>query len=281
MVRACRTWPIRRRSRGLPPGSPRMPVPGYSAGIASCGSCRRAGCGVVGPIFLAFWRDIPASVLGQFFSLFFDFCTVGAVFGLLATDRVPGEIKRSRDLRGGRWSWTLKFAQKRSWVGRWRWAEQAGRLLLRVVQVVCQQQCNGHCLSDSVQHSSWNSNCAVHKSLGNGEGHRLTLPLFWRRSTVSPVFFGRFPWSNLCHCPSRCVCYNNYLTLPKNDLGNPYFSLLLYCILLYTVSSSVNWLAVSCTLPRHCEIWVLSASQAHNLCAWLLIILSCIIVTYR
>ena len=36
--------------------------------------------------------------------------------------RVPGETKRSRDLRGGRWSWTLTFAQKRSWVGRWRWA---------------------------------------------------------------------------------------------------------------------------------------------------------------
>ena len=33
--------------------------------------------------------------------------------------RVPGEIKRSRNLRGGRWSWTLTFAQKRSWVGRW------------------------------------------------------------------------------------------------------------------------------------------------------------------
>ena len=85
-------------------------------------------------------------------------------------DRVPGEIKRSRDLRGGRWSWTLTFAQKRSWVGRWSWAEQVGRLLLRVVQVVRQQPCNGHCLSDSVQHSSWKSNCAVHKSLGNGEG---------------------------------------------------------------------------------------------------------------
>ena len=83
--------------------------------------------------------------------------------------RVPGEIKRSRDLRGGRWSWTLNFAQKRSWVGRWRWAEQVGRLLLRVVQVVRQQRCNRHCLSDSVQHSSWKSNCAVHKSLGNGE----------------------------------------------------------------------------------------------------------------
>ena len=88
----------------------------------------------------------------------------------VSVDRVPGEIKRSRDLRGGRWSWTLTFAQKRSWVGRWSWAEQVGRLLLRVVQVVRQQRCNGHCLSDSVQHSSWKSNCAVHKSLGNGEG---------------------------------------------------------------------------------------------------------------
>ena len=82
--------------------------------------------------------------------------------------RIPGEIKRSRDLRGGRWSWTLTFAQKRSWVGRWSWAEQVGRLLLWVVQVVRQQRCNGHCLSDSVQHSSWKSNCAVHKSLGTG-----------------------------------------------------------------------------------------------------------------
>ena len=89
---------------------------------------------------------------------------------VLSNSRVPGEIKRSRDLRGGRWSWTLNFAQKRSWIGRWSWAEQVGRLLLQVVQVVRQQQCNGHCHSDSVQHSSWNSNCAVHKSLGNGEG---------------------------------------------------------------------------------------------------------------
>ena len=30
------------------------------------------------------------------------------------TGKVPGEIKRSRDLRGGRWSWTFKLAQKRS-----------------------------------------------------------------------------------------------------------------------------------------------------------------------
>ena len=68
-----------------------------------------------------------------------------------------GEIKRSWDLRGGRWSWTFKLAFKRSWVGRWSWAEKVGLLLLRVVQVVRQQQSNGRCLSDSVQHSSWNS----------------------------------------------------------------------------------------------------------------------------
>ena len=83
------------------------------------------------------------------------------------------DIKHHFIIRGGRWSWTFKLAQKRSWVGRWSWAEQVGRPLLRVVQVVHEQRCNGHCLSDSVQHSSWNSNCAVHKSLGNDEG---TLP---------------------------------------------------------------------------------------------------------
>ena len=35
--------------------------------------------------------------------------------------RVPGEIKK-RESRGGRWSWTLKLALKRSWAGRWSWA---------------------------------------------------------------------------------------------------------------------------------------------------------------
>ena len=86
--------------------------------------------------------------------------------------------------RGGRWSWTLKLAQKRSRAGRWSWAAKVGLLTLRVVS---QQQCNGHCPCDSAQHGSSNSNCAMH----------LTLPLFWRRSTVSPVFFGRYPRSSL------------------------------------------------------------------------------------
>ena len=44
-----------------------------------------------------------------------------------------------------------------------------------------------------------------------------------------------------CHCWMFSSSY-----LVKNEHGNPYFSLLLYCILLYTGSSSVNWLAVSC-----------------------------------
>ena len=122
--------------------------------------------------------------------------------------RVPGEIKRSRDLRGGRRSWTLNFAQKRSWVGRWSWAEQVGRLLLRVVQVVRQQRCNGHCLSDSVQHSSWNSNCSVHKSLGNGLNTSIVLAavhglsgLFRAVSEVEP--FTLSPPSHSVPVPNR------------------------------------------------------------------------------
>ena len=110
---------------------------------------------------------------------------------------VPGEIKRSRDLRGGRWSWTLKFAQKKSWVGRWSWAEQVGRLLLRVVQVVRQQQSNGHCLSDCpAQQLKQQTRGAQVAGQWRGDT-ALTLPLFWWRSTVSPVFFGRFPRSSL------------------------------------------------------------------------------------
>ena len=106
-------------------------------------------------------------------------------------NRVPGEIKR-----GGRWSWTLTFAQKRSWVGRWSWAEQVGRLLLRVVQVVRQQRCNGHCLSDCpAQQLKEQLHSAQVAGQWRGDT-ALTLPLFWRRSTVSPVFFGRFPRSS-------------------------------------------------------------------------------------
>ena len=127
--------------------------------------------------------------------------------------RAPGEIKRSRDLRGGRWSWTLTFAQKRSWVGRWSWAEQVGRLLLRVVQVVHQQRCNGHCLSDCPA-QQLKEQLRSAQVAGQWRGDTaLTFPLFWRRSTVSPVFFGRFPRSSQSPCPLP--------TLSPSLIGHP------------------------------------------------------------
>ena len=45
---------------------------------------------------------------------------------------------------------------------------------------------------------SYNSNCGSAQVAGQWRGDTaFTLPLFWRRSTVSPVFFGRFPRSSL------------------------------------------------------------------------------------
>ena len=113
--------------------------------------------------------------------------------------KVPGEIKRSRALRGGRWSWTFKLAQKRSGIGKWSWAAKVGLLSLRVVQVVRQQQCNGHCLWDSAQAQQLKQQLRSAQVAGQWRGDTaLTLPLLWRRSTVSPaVFFGRYPRSSL------------------------------------------------------------------------------------
>ena len=91
-----------------------------------------------------------------------------------ARRRQTGFQARSKDqeiLEEGGGAGPLTFAQKRSWGREVELGlSKFGHLLLWVVQVVRQQRCNGHCLSDSVQHSSWKSNCAVHKSLGNGEG---------------------------------------------------------------------------------------------------------------
>ena len=97
--------------------------------------------------------------------------------------------------RGGRWSWTLKLAQKRSGAGRWSWAAKVGLLSLRVVP---QQQCNGHCLCDSAQARQLKQQLRSAQVAGQWRGDTAsTLPLFWRRSTVSPVFFGRYPRSSL------------------------------------------------------------------------------------
>ena len=69
--------------------------------------------------------------------------------------------------------------------------------MLRVVQVVRQQRCNGHCLSDCPA-QQLKEQLRSAQVAGQWRGDTaLTLPLFWRRSNVSPVFFGRFPRSSL------------------------------------------------------------------------------------
>ena len=76
-------------------------------------------------------------------------------------------------------------------VGRWSWAAKVGLLSFRVVP---QQQCNGHCPCDSAQ--AWQLKQQLRSAVIAGQWRgdtALTLPLFWRRSTVSPVFFGRYP----------------------------------------------------------------------------------------
>ena len=70
--------------------------------------------------------------------------------------------------------------------------------MLRVVKVVHQQQCNGHCLCDSAQAQQLKQQLRSAQVAGQWRRDTaLTLPLFWRRSTVSPDFFGRFPRSSL------------------------------------------------------------------------------------
>ena len=65
--------------------------------------------------------------------------------------------------------------------------------MLQVVQVVRQQRCNGQCLSDCpAQQLKQQLHSAQVAGQWRGDT-ALTLPLFWRRSTVSPVFSGQFP----------------------------------------------------------------------------------------
>ena len=80
-------------------------------------------------------------------------------------------------------------------VGRWNWAATVGLLSLRVIP---QQQCNAHCPCDSAQARQLKQQLCSALVAGQWRGDTaLTLPLFWRRSTVSPVFFGRYPRTSL------------------------------------------------------------------------------------
>ena len=58
--------------------------------------------------------------------------------------------------------------------------------------------CNGHCPYDSAQARQLKQQLRSALVAGQWRGDTaLTLPLFWRRSTVSPVFFGQYPRSSL------------------------------------------------------------------------------------
>ena len=62
-----------------------------------------------------------------------------------------GSRRDQKILEEGDGAGPSSYLKTRSWVGRWSCAEKAGLPLLWVVQVVRQQQCNGHCLCDSAQ----------------------------------------------------------------------------------------------------------------------------------
>ena len=108
------------------------------------------------------------------------------------------KIKR---LRRGRWSWTFKLARKRSWVGRCSWAAKVGLLSL---QVVLQQQCNGHCLCDFPSTAVETAIARCSSRWAIVRGHRLNTSivlaavhglsgLFRAVSTVEPALFRPLP----------------------------------------------------------------------------------------
>ena len=98
--------------------------------------------------------------------------------------------QKSRDLRGGRWSWTLN---------------QGGGAGLSKLDVFCFELSKLFVNSGAtdivlVTLSSTAVETAIAQCTSRwaiARGHHLNTSLFWRRSTVSPVFFGRFPRSSL------------------------------------------------------------------------------------
>ena len=80
---------------------------------------------------------------------------------------------------------------------RWRWAAKVGLLSLRVV---CQQQCNGHCLCDCPSTAAETAIAQCTSRWAMARGHRLNTSivlaavhslsgLFWVVSAVEPSFF--------------------------------------------------------------------------------------------
>ena len=99
---------------------------------------------------------------------------------ILPLNKVPGEIK-----------WMDPQVSPEEIMS---WAAKVGNLSLRVVP---QQQCNGHCPCDCpARQLKQQLRSALVAAQWRGDT-ALTLPLLWRRSTVSPVFFGLYPRSSL------------------------------------------------------------------------------------
>ena len=112
----------------------------------------------------------------------------------------PSAQKRAR---AGRWSWTLSPEESKSREVELdpqprRGHEQGGGdglrklgFFRRLQVVVPQQQCNGHCLCHSAQARQLKQQLRGAQVAAQWRGDTaLTLPSFWRRSTVSPVFSG-------------------------------------------------------------------------------------------
>ena len=80
-----------------------------------------------------------------------------------------------------------------------REVELAAKVGLLSLRVVPQRQCNGHCPCDSIcpaRQLKQQLRGVLVAAQWRGDTV-LTLPLFWRRSTGSPVFFEPYPRSSL------------------------------------------------------------------------------------
>ena len=101
--------------------------------------------------------------------------------------------KKGFQMRSRAWRWTGPSAQKRSWARRLSWAAKVGLLLLRVVP---QQRSATDIVTAQARQLKQHLRSAQVAGQRRGDT-ALTLPLFWWRSTVFPVFFGRCPRSSL------------------------------------------------------------------------------------
>ena len=126
----------------------------------------------------------------------FSYATEGALLNFVQLSSDVVMVPGSRDLEEGAGA----GPSSQPWgdhetVRTWSWAAKVGLLSRRVVP---QQQCNGHCPCDSAQARQLKQQLRGALVAGQWRGDTaLTLPLFWWRSTVSPVFFGRYPRSSL------------------------------------------------------------------------------------